>query len=80
MRQNKFVIAIVKQYDVVRVTAIRDERFASQSPRYGRHPIAGDVGTIVEDYGNAFEVECCERGKAGTLWLEAMYPDELEVV
>ena len=70
----------MKQYDVVRVAAIRSDRFASQRPQFQRHPHVGDVGTILEVYGDAFEVECCERSTGVTVWLEAMFPDELQSV
>ncbi|HAB16248.1 MAG TPA: hypothetical protein DCE44_07345 [Verrucomicrobiales bacterium] len=68
----------MKEYEVVRVVAIRDGRFSSQQPEFLRHPQVGDVGTIVMDHGTAFEVECCERGTGVTIWLSAMFPDELQ--
>jgi hypothetical protein len=70
----------MKQYDAVRVVAIRGNRFASERPAFQRHPQVGDVGTILEVYGDAFEVECSERETGATIWLEAMYPDELQLV
>ena len=70
----------MKQYDVVRVAAIRDDRFASGQPHFQRHPRLGDVGTILEVYGDAFEVECSERDTGVTIWLEPMFPDELQTV
>ena len=70
----------MKQYDVVRVAAIRDGRFASQRPVFQRHPQVGDVGTILEVYSDAFEVECSEQDTGATIWLEAMFPDELQTV
>jgi len=68
----------MKQYDVVRVAAIRDGRFTRERPQYQRHPQVGDVGTILEVYGDAFEVECSEPSTGVTIWLEAMFPDELQ--
>ena len=70
----------MKQYDVVRVAAIRDDRFAAERPFFQRHPQVGDEGTILEVYGDAFEVECCERDTGVTIWLEPMFPDELQTV
>ena len=70
----------MKQYDVVRVRAIRDDRFISESPQFQRHPQVGDVGTILEIYDGAFEVECCEPGTGVTIWLEPMFTDELQTV
>jgi hypothetical protein len=70
----------VKEYDVVRVVAIRDDRFSGQEPEFQRHPQVGDMGTIVMDHGTAFEVECCEHGTGFTIWLSTMYPDELQPI
>jgi hypothetical protein len=71
----------MKQYDVVQVIALRDERFSKSSADYERNPCIGDVGTIIEVYSNpepAFEVEC--SGSNGrTIWLAAMYPEELKL-
>ena len=70
----------MKQYDVVKVAAIRADRFAGERPQFQRHPQVGDVGTILEVYSDAFEVECSERSTGITIWLEAMFPDELQTV
>ena len=61
----------IKLYDKVRVTAIRF---------YDRHPQVGDVAVIVETHqaGYAFEVECSNPENGSTLWLDAMFIDELE--
>jgi hypothetical protein len=43
----------------------------------------GDVGAIVETYESpepAYEVECCDPATGVTVWLEAMYPDEVEEI
>lgn len=63
---------------MVRVMAIREDRFAGGPLFFVRRPLVGDVGTIVMDHGDAFDVECSAEGTGITLWLEAMYPDELE--
>lgn len=68
----------MKLYDEVKVSAIRDARFAQRRPVFERHPQVGDVGTIVEMYEGACEVECCLPGTGRTLWLETMFPGELE--
>ena len=70
----------MKQYDVVKVVALRDSRFASEPPHFKRHPQVGDVGTILEVYDGAFEVECSERETGVTIWLEPMFPEELQSV
>ena len=69
----------MNENDVVRVIAIRDDRFSSERIEFQRHPQVGDVGTIVMDHGTAFEVECCDKS-GNAIWLTAMYRDELQVV
>jgi hypothetical protein len=66
---------------VVRVTAIREDRFAGKQAFHSRLPKLGDTGTILEVYASpepAYEVECSDPRSGATLWLEAMYPDEIE--
>ena len=70
----------MKQYEVVRVKSICSERFANRHPDFQRHPMVGDVGTILEVYTNAYEVECSDPNKGITIWLEAMYPEELQTL
>ena len=73
----------LKQYEVVRVIAIREKRFARAQIGYRRHPEVGDTGTILEVYTApelAYEVECSDAADGFTIWLEAMYPQELELV
>ena len=72
-----------RQYQVVRVTAIRDARFDNQAAQFQRHPSVGDVGTVLEVYTNpelGFEVECSDSKTGKTVWLEAMYASEIELV
>lgn len=68
------------QYDEVKVSRIREGRFGSGLPAFLRHPQTGDIGTIVEVYPDAFEVECSDRSTGVTLWLEVMHRDELELI
>ena len=70
----------MKQYDVVKVVTIRGGRFTGTRPQFQRHPQVGDVGAILEVYSGAFEVECSERDTGITIWLEAMFQDELQTV
>ena len=70
----------MKQYDVVRVVAIRDTRFDGERVWFQRHPQVGDVGTILEMHDGAFEVECSDRSTGITIWLTVMYPEELQLV
>jgi len=70
----------MKQFDVVKVVAFRDDRFSCASENYERSPAVGDIGTIVEVYLQpepAFEVECSDRNTGQTIWLAALYPEEL---
>lgn len=68
----------MKQFDVVEVTAIRGDRFASEEVFFKRAPAVGDVGTILEVYADAYEVECSDSD-GSTIWLDAMYPDKLQL-
>lgn len=70
----------MKKYDVVRVVAIRGDRFARERTAFQRPPQVGDVGAILEVYTDAFEVECVECETGVTIWLEAMFPEELQIV
>ncbi len=69
----------LKPYDRVRVVAVRDGRFASLPSHYRRHPEVGDVGVVVHTHqaNYAYEVECSDPSNGETLWLDAMYIDEL---
>jgi hypothetical protein len=69
----------MKQFDVVKVIAIKDDRFVGEEVYDKRAPMAGDVGTILGIYPDAFEVECSDSD-GSTIWLTSMYPDELEPV
>jgi hypothetical protein len=69
-------------YDGVEVVAIQNNRFYGTLIRYQRHPHVGDRGAILEVYTipvPGFEVECSDS-QGNTIWLEAMYPDELIVI
>jgi hypothetical protein len=66
----------MKQFDRVKVTSIRNDRFAGTEVFEKRSPVVGDVGTILEVYVDAYEVECSALDDS-TIWLTAMYPDEL---
>ncbi len=69
----------LKTYDRVKVAAIRGDRFAGLPISYSRHPEVGDIAFIVETHQpeNAYEVECSDPSSGETLWLDAMYIDEL---
>ena len=70
-------------YAVVRVVAIREDRFADEKVFYQRHPRVGDVGTVLETFTSpdlAYEVECSDADSGETIWLDAMYPDEVDAL
>ena len=70
----------MKPYDVVQVIALRDDRFSKSNADYERNPCIGDIGTIIEVYSGpepAFEIECT-GSNGSTIWLAAMYPEELK--
>ena len=71
------------QYEVVRVTSLRGNRTFHPSATNRRIPSVGDIGTILEVYTQpeaAYEVECSDPATGVTIWLEAMYPDEIKVL
>lgn len=70
----------MKIYDSVMVVALRDRRFDNSAGAFQRPPQIGDVGAIVEAYADAFEVECSDPNNGETIWLEAMYPDEISPI
>jgi hypothetical protein len=77
--QRTTLSATLKPYDQVRVIAIRHDRFVGQPVFFKRHPQIGDVAVVVETHqaGRAFEVECSDPASGETIWLDAMYVDEL---
>lgn len=44
-----------------------------------RQPRVGDAAVVIEFHqaGHAFEVECSDPANGETIWLDAMYIDEL---
>lgn len=70
----------MKQFDVIRVVSIRDDRFTETERDWQRAPAVGDLRTILEVYADIFEVECSDSSNGSTLWLAAMYPDEISRV
>lgn len=73
----------IRQFDVVRVKAIRGDRFAETTPDYERSPQVGDVGAVLEIYSKpepGYEIECSNPESGFTVWLTAMYPDEIELI
>ncbi len=73
----------MNQYEVVRVVSLRGNRPSDSSITKLRTPEVGDIGTILEVYTQpevAYEVECSDSATGITNWLEAMYPDEIELL
>lgn len=74
---------LFQQFDTVKVVAIRGDRFAQAQVFHQRLPKLGDMGAILDVYASpheAYEVECSDPASGFTIWLQAMYPDELELV
>ncbi len=72
-----------EQFEVVRVVGFRDSRFKTAKAHYLRPPKVGDTGTVLEvnsEPERGFEVECSDPASGQTVWLEAMYPEEVEIV
>ena len=73
----------MKQYEVVRVVSLRGNRPFYPSVTNLQVPAEGDIGTILEVYTQpeaAYEEECSDPATGITKWLEAMYPDEIELL
>ncbi len=71
------------QFDSVRVVCLRDDRFVGAAVFHERHPKVGDVGYVLEIYSSPtieYEVECVDPKTGCAIWLNAMYPDEIELV
>nr|WP_295784066.1 hypothetical protein [Rhodoferax sp.] len=73
----------MNQFEVVRVVSLRENRPFHPSITNLRAPEVGDIGMILEVYTQpeaAYEVECSDPATGVTKWLEAMYPDEIELL
>jgi hypothetical protein len=71
------------QYEVVRVVFLRPNHSFHLTVTNRCIPEVGDIGTILEIYTQpevAYEVECSDPATGSTFWLEAMYPDEIELL
>ena len=71
----------MKQFDEVRVIGFRDSRFNEVSVYDRRNPQIGDIAYIIDVYISpelAYEVECSDAKDGSTIWMCAMFPDELE--
>lgn len=70
----------LRPFSRVRVTRIRADRFAGSVDHFKRPPQVGDVGYIVDTFETpeiAYEVECSDIASGETIWMCAMYPDEV---
>jgi len=64
----------MKQYDVVRVAAIRGDRFAAKPPGFNkRHPQVGDVGRFWKLTATHLRLSVASA-TPDTIWLEPMFP------
>lgn len=64
----------------MKVVKIRGDRFTKQHSQFQRYPRVGDIGTILEVYRDLFKVMCSWQATVFTIWLEAMFSDELQRV
>ncbi|MDC9520303.1 hypothetical protein PSH55_04080 [Pseudoalteromonas sp. Angola-31] len=65
----------MKQYSVVKVISLNKKFIYSEKSFGSRAPQVGDVGTIVEVYDGAFDIECCDVNGV-TIWLEIFEPSD----
>lgn len=68
-----------KQYDVVRLKALREPVHFESDGISGRAPRVGDVAVIIEFYKNpsGYELEC-SGGDGITKWPRAFSPNDIE--
>ncbi|MCG7537293.1 DUF4926 domain-containing protein [Pseudoalteromonas sp. OOF1S-7] len=65
----------MKQYSVVKIVSL-NKAFVHTDQSFGsRTPQVGDIGTIVEVYDGAYDIECCDENGI-TLWLELFEPSD----
>lgn len=72
----------MKLYDKVKVIRLRNDRFQGEAGRLWASPKIGDHGTVVEVHvtpGQGYQVEAVDAS-ARTVWVAALYPDELAPV
>ena len=69
----------LKNFERVRVVAIRGDRFSGLVDTAAHWTKVGDIAYIIDIYeaGHVYEVECSNSATGETLWVEAMYFDEL---
>jgi len=65
----------MKQYSVVKIKSLKKEFKHSEQKFGSRSPQVGDVGTIVEVYDGAFDIECSDENGI-TIWLELFEPND----
>ncbi len=65
----------MKQYSVVKIVSLNKAFIHSDKSFGSRAPQVGDIGTIVDVYDGAYDIECCDENGV-TLWLELFEPSD----
>lgn len=70
----------IKQYDVVRIKALRHSMDFVPNACNTRPPRIGDIAAVVEIYTSppGYELECCDSNGI-TEWLHAFPPEDIEL-
>ena len=71
----------MRQYSVVKIKSLNKEFIYSDKSFGSRVPQVGDIGTVVDVYDDAFDIECSDKNGV-TIWLELFEPcdGELELL
>ncbi|KAF7783526.1 hypothetical protein PRUB_a3316 [Pseudoalteromonas rubra] len=68
----------MKQYSVVKIISLNKVFIHSEKSIGSRAPKVGDVGTIVDIYGEAIDIECSDENGM-TVWLELFEPGDADL-
>lgn len=68
----------MKQYSVVKIKSLKKEFKHSELSFGSRTPQVGDVGTIVDVYDGAFDIECSDENGV-IIWLELFEPYDADL-
>lgn len=68
----------MRQYSVVKIKSLKKDFTHAEKIIGSRLPKVGDVGTIVEVYGAAFDIECSDENGI-TIWLEIFEPGDADL-
>lgn len=68
----------MRQFSVVKIKSLNKEFRHSEQSFGSRAPQVGDVGTIVDVYEGAFDIECSYVNGV-TIWLELFEPNDADL-